>query len=134
MNKATKMLMVLALLALPAGSAFAAGTSAASVTLTINVTLSLAGSIQWTTNTNTSQTWTITGAAVSQSYDSSQANQHGATYSAMDLEINNTALYAQNISIACSSPGNWTLGAAIGANDTFMITGKMVRVVRLARH
>ncbi|MGD0092299.1 MAG: hypothetical protein ABSE73_20475 [Planctomycetota bacterium] len=111
MRTASK-LMLLAVLALPMGSALAATST---LTVTITVTLSVTVDVQFVdagSGGNLAKTWTIAAGLI--------GSTHDAVTDGVKPQIKNNGAFHVDLTAAVANPTNWGAGAAAGA-DTFLI-------------
>ena len=103
-------LMLLALLALPVGSVFAAQ----DLTVTINMTLTVSLNVVFNDSDLTAKTWAITGVG---------ASSHSAIAGGTLPRLHNKGGTSVDVTVKVTDPtgdGHWSAGAAIGL-DTYTI-------------
>ncbi|MGD0092300.1 MAG: hypothetical protein ABSE73_20480 [Planctomycetota bacterium] len=107
-------LMLLALLALPLGSAVAATST---LTVTITVTLSVTVDVQFVdagSGGTLAKTWTIAAGTIGGTYD--------AVTASVKPQIKNNGAFHVDVTAKVTDPPNWASGAAAGANIYMIAT------------
>ena len=105
--------LILALLALPMGKAFAATND---LSVTINVTLSVTVDVVFVdagSGGTTAKTWALAG---------SLGTSYGAVAASVKPQIHNNGAFSVNVTARVTDPSNWTSAAAIGTNQYTIVT------------
>lgn len=122
-------LVCCALLAMPAGSAFAAVVANPSLAVNITVSIDATVRIEWTNGTavTTARTWTLTNVDLN-SVIASTGNVANGTNSTDSLHITNRSQVPADLAIGVSAQAGWTHDVIgnHGPNDIYTIRGSTV--------